>query len=185
MFYVTMQHIHWIFENAKMPSSLRLKYETKRFRRTWLRIRSPRFIRERAKRRGFCSLYSSNSPRYRPTPRASASRWKGFRPQRVHRNLASNVQTNRQWEAAVASGATRFNYSLACTAVAACEPCPTGASNRKIKPLVVEESREDARGAFVAPKPSSFPCLQFSPILAHCCSLLGRRMDANGVRWIG
>lgn len=42
----------------------------------------------------------------------------------VHRNLASNVQTNRQWEA-VASGATRFNYPLACTAAAACESCPT------------------------------------------------------------
>lgn len=57
-------------------------------------------------------------PRYRASARLLALPPRGERDSGrdgVRRNPASNVQTNRQWEA-VASGATRFNYPLACTA---------------------------------------------------------------------
>lgn len=97
MFYVIL-HIDWIFEGIffkKEAHSLILKYETNRFA-NFIFVIVPslyRIDRERAKLEeggGCLARYNgfrrrgefSSLPRLRPTPRASASRWKGFRPRR-------------------------------------------------------------------------------------------------------
>lgn len=97
MFYVIL-YIDWIFEGIffkKEAHSLILKYETNRFA-NFVFVIVPslyRIDRERAKLEeggGCLARYNgfrrrgefSSLPHLRPTPRASASRWKGFRPRR-------------------------------------------------------------------------------------------------------
>ena len=104
-----------------------------------------------------------------PTPRASASRWKGFRPRRCSSKPCLE-RTNKPTMGSGSLGCDEIQLSARVHSCGGMRVLPNagGALNRKIKPLVVEE---DARGAFVAPKPSSLalPAILAYPRRRVCC----------------